>query len=140
MYPVMVNRFGTVYPWGSNKEFSSRFCVNSQVQHETLEEGRRIYRPKSVYSYKNDVNSPNILSNDYYQASYQKFKQIIPIVDCNLGMVSKRFRKKRLVELESRGRIKIIHRTALLRSARILRRVQEIYGDLALRLPRKTTC
>ena len=58
----MVNRIGTVYPCGSNKEFSSRFSVNFRVRHETPEEDRRTYRPKcSDYNNKDKINSPNIL-------------------------------------------------------------------------------
>ena len=40
------------------------------------EEGRRTYRPKRChYNNKDEVKSPNILSNDNYQASFQKFSQ-----------------------------------------------------------------
>ena len=35
----MGNRIETAYPWGSNKEFTSRFYVDSRVRHETPEEG-----------------------------------------------------------------------------------------------------
>ena len=72
----MVNRIRTVYPCGSNKEFSSRFCVGSRIRHETPEEGRRTYRPKRDYTNKDEVNSLNILSNNNYQALSQKFRQI----------------------------------------------------------------
>ena len=75
---VMVNRIGTVYPCDSNKEFSSRFCVDSQVWHETPEEGRRTYWPKRCdCNNKDEVNSPNILSNNNYLTSLQKFRQTI---------------------------------------------------------------
>ena len=61
----MVNRIGTIYPWGSNKGFSWRFCVDSQDQYETPEEGWRIYWPKRYeYNNKDEVNSPNIQSNN----------------------------------------------------------------------------
>ena len=64
LYPVMVNRIGTVYPCGSNKGFSSRFCVDSWVWHETPEEGRRTYRPKRCeYNNKDEVDGPNILND-----------------------------------------------------------------------------
>ena len=46
VYPVMVNRIRTIYPPGLDKGFSSRFCVGSQVQYETPEEGQRIYQLK----------------------------------------------------------------------------------------------
>ena len=68
----MVNRIGTVYPWGSNKGFSSRFCVDSQVWHETPEEGWRTYQLQYYdYNNKDEVNSPNILSDNNYQATSQ---------------------------------------------------------------------
>ena len=60
----MVNKIGTVYTCGSNKEFSLRFCVDSGVQLEAPEK-----------HYENN-NSPNILSNNNYQASSQKFRHI----------------------------------------------------------------
>ena len=76
----MVNRIETVYPSGPNKGFSSRFCVRSQVRHETSEESRRTYRSKRCeYNNKNKVNSPDIQSNNKYQASSKKFRQMI---DC----------------------------------------------------------
>ena len=57
----MVNRIETVYSCGSNKGFSSSFCV----QHETPEEGQRTYWPKHCdYNNKDEVNSQNILSNN----------------------------------------------------------------------------
>ena len=37
----MVYRIGAVLPCGLNKEFSSRFCVDSRVWHETPEEGQK---------------------------------------------------------------------------------------------------
>ena len=49
---------------------------------------------------------------------------VIPIIVGALGTV-KKTSKKRLAELEIRGRIKTIQTTALLGSARILRRVRE---------------
>ena len=74
----MVNRIRTVYPGGSNKGFSSRFCVDSRVRYETPEEGRGIYWPKhGDYSNKHEDNSPNILSDNYYLTSSQKFRPII---------------------------------------------------------------
>ena len=46
--------------------------------HETPEEGQRTYQLKCCdYNNKDEVNSLNILSNNNYQASSQKFKQII---------------------------------------------------------------
>ena len=74
LYSVMINRIGTVYPCGSNKGFSSKFCVDSQVWHERPEEGRRTSQSKHCdYNNKDEVNSLNILSKNNYQASSQKF-------------------------------------------------------------------
>ena len=43
-----------------------------------------------------------------------------------------------LVDLETRRRVETIQTKALLRSSKILRRVQETWGDLSLRFQRKT--
>ena len=53
----------------------------------------------------------------------------IPIVIGVLGTVSKGLIKG-LKDLKIRGRVEAIKTTALLRSARILRRVLETWGDL----------
>ena len=59
----MIHRNGTVKSSGSNKGFSSRFCADNRVHHETPEEGRRTYRPKRWdYNNKDEVNSPYIVS------------------------------------------------------------------------------
>ena len=60
MYPVVGKRIGTVYPFGSNKGFSSIFCVKSRVWYEAPEEGQRIYWPKS-YEYNNKDEMIRIL-------------------------------------------------------------------------------
>ena len=44
--------FGTVYPFGWNKRFSSRICVDSWVRQETHEESRRTYKPNH-FEYNN---------------------------------------------------------------------------------------
>ena len=60
----MVDRIGTVYTCGSNKGFTLRFCVDSQVRNETPEGGR------NTREYKDEGNSPNILiNNDYLPSS-----------------------------------------------------------------------
>ena len=58
-----------------DKGFRSRLCLGFWVQHKIPEEGRQTYRQKfCVY---NDVDkSPDILSDQNYQASSQKFWQI----------------------------------------------------------------
>ena len=63
---------------------------------------------------------------------------IIPIVIGAFGTVTKGLLKG-LEDLEIRGRVETIHTTALLRMARILRRVLETWGDLlSLKLQWKT--
>ena len=59
---VMVIGITTIYPHGLNK--SSKFCVGSQVQHKTLEEGQRMHRLKYCrYNNEDEDNSPNIISD-----------------------------------------------------------------------------
>ena len=53
---------------------------------------------------------------------------VVPIVIGALGTVTKEL-VKGLEDIEIRGRMDTIQATALLRSARLLRRVQEIWGD-----------
>ena len=44
---------------------------------ETPEEGRRTYRPKRCeYNNKDEVSSPNILSDNNYHVSFQKLRRI----------------------------------------------------------------
>ena len=63
---------------------------------------------------------------------------IVPIVIGALGTVTKGLLKG-LVDLEVGGRVETIQTTALLRTARILRWVLEIWGDLlSLKLQWKT--
>ena len=63
---------------------------------------------------------------------------IMQIVTGELGTVTKGLLKG-LEDLEIGGRVETIQTTALLRTARILRRVLETWGDLlSLKLQRKT--
>ena len=63
---------------------------------------------------------------------------IVPIVIGALGTVTKGLLKG-LEDLEVRGRVETIQTTALLRTARILRRVLETWGNLlSLKLQWKT--
>ena len=63
---------------------------------------------------------------------------IVPIVIGALGIITKRLLKG-LEDLEVGGRVETIQTTALLRTARILRRVLETWGDLlSLKLQWKT--
>ena len=63
---------------------------------------------------------------------------IVPIVIGSLGTVTKGLLKG-VEDLEFGGRVETIQATALLRTARILRRVMETWGDLmSLKLQWKT--
>ena len=63
---------------------------------------------------------------------------IVPIVIGAFGTITKRLLKG-LEDLEVVGRVEIIQMTALLRTAKILRRVLETWGDLlSLKLQWKT--
>ena len=63
---------------------------------------------------------------------------IVPITIGALGTITKGLLKE-LEDLEVDGRVETIQTTALLRTARILRRVLEIWGDLlSLKLQWKT--
>ena len=65
---------------------------------------------------------------------------VIPIVIGALGTVTKGL-IKRQEDFEIRGCLETIQTTALLRSARILRRILETWGDLlSLRLQWKAIC
>ena len=103
----MVNRIGTVYPCGSKKEFSSRFCVDSQICHGTPEEGRRTYQPKSCYyNYKDEDDSPNILSNNN-QTNKQKARKLMII---HVFLIKRSYRhicvKKRLELMQYKKKMK----------------------------------
>ena len=62
-------------PRGLNKGHGSKFRVGSRVQQETLEEGRRIYRPKRCEYNKKD-NSQKTLNDKNHQPSSQKLRQL----------------------------------------------------------------
>ena len=72
----MANGIRTGDPRGFNKGRSSKFCVGSRVR-QTLEEGRRIYRPKRCGNNNDEDNSPKNLNDKNQQASSQKFRQLI---------------------------------------------------------------
>ena len=57
----MFNGIRTIYPRGLI-EVSLKFCMGSQVQHETPEEGWRTHRPKYC-EYDNEDNGLNNLSD-----------------------------------------------------------------------------
>ena len=60
------------------------FCVGSQVQHQTPEEGWRMCHSKHCeYINEDEDNSPNTLSNKNYQTLSQKFKHIHTYVNKN---------------------------------------------------------
>ena len=73
----MANGIRTGDPCGFNKVRSSKFRVGSRVR-QTLEEGRRTYRPKHCgNNNKDEGNSPKTLNDKNHQASSQKFRQLI---------------------------------------------------------------
>ena len=77
----MVNRIGAVNPSGLNVGFSSRFCVGSQVQHETPEEGQRIYWLKHCQcNNKDEINLLNILSDKNYLRLYNGKIRLLTLV------------------------------------------------------------
>ena len=72
----MVNEIWTIYiPW-LNKGFGSNFQVDSQIWHETPKESCWMHQPKHC-EYNKEDNSQNILTDINYQASSQKFRQIM---------------------------------------------------------------
>ena len=88
----MVSGMRTGYPRGLNKGLGSKFREGSRlrqessrvrkegsrVQQEIPEEGRRAYRPKRCTDNNEDEdNSPNNPNNTNYQASSQKFREIV---------------------------------------------------------------
>ena len=65
MYLGIVNRIWRFYIWGSKLGFSLRYWVDFRVRHETPEEGLRTHSPKRCeYNNKDEVNGPNIFSNN----------------------------------------------------------------------------
>ena len=63
-------------PRGFNKGRRSKYGVGSLVQ-QTLEEGRKIHRPKRCgNNNKNKDNSPKSLNDKNHQGSSQKFRQL----------------------------------------------------------------
>ena len=93
---------GQVYSCGSNKGFGSRFTIYSRVRQESPEDGRRIYRQKCYnHNNKDKVNYPNNLSNNNYQGSSQKFRQIIPV---HIFLVSQG--QKTILSLKSISRVR----------------------------------
>ena len=74
----MINKIRTIHPQGLNKEFGLKFCKGSRVRHETPEESQRTHWPKHCECNNEDeINSPSTLSDKNYQASSQKFRQMI---------------------------------------------------------------
>ena len=62
----MANGIGTGDPRGFNKGRNSKFREGSRVR-QTLEEGRRTYRPKRFgNNYKDEDNSPKTFNDDNY--------------------------------------------------------------------------
>ena len=72
----MANGIRTCNTCGFNKGLSSKFREGSRVQ-QTLEESRRIYRPKCCgNNNKDEDNSLKTLNDKNHQALSQKFRQL----------------------------------------------------------------
>ena len=103
----LVNETRTIYPHGLNEGFSSKFCVGSRVQQETPEEGQKKHQPKHCeYNNKDDNDSQNTLNDKNYEASSQKFRQIMnfnatfnyeKVPHHYTGLKKKKKKKKRLI-------------------------------------------
>ena len=64
----------TIYLIGLNKGFDSKFCVGSQVQQETTEEGWNTHQLKRCeYNDEDEDNSPITLGDKTFQ-SLLKFR------------------------------------------------------------------
>ena len=63
LYMVIVNGMRTIYPCGLNIGFNSKSCSDSQVQHETPEEGKKMHQLNCEYNTEDEYNSLNILSD-----------------------------------------------------------------------------
>ena len=70
----MADGIRTGDPCGFNKGRGSKFREGSRVW-QTPEEGRRTYQLKRENN--NEDNSPKILKDKNYQASSQKFRQVM---------------------------------------------------------------
>ena len=69
----MVNGIRASNPYGLKKGRGSKFRVGSQVRQETLEEGRKTYRPKCCeYNHKDEDNSPKT-QNDKKKVQYSQY-------------------------------------------------------------------
>ena len=92
-------------------------------------------KPSANADVKNSQKSNYYYYYYYYTANWKKTVEYesdgYTIVIGALGTVTKGLIKG-LEDLEIRGRVETIQTTALLRSARILRRVLETWGDLSL--------
>ena len=68
----MVNKLRLIYPHRLKKEFRSKFCVGSQVQHKTYEVGRMAYQLKRcAYNNEDQDESVNILRDKNYSKKYK---------------------------------------------------------------------
>ena len=72
----MINGIRVSDPRGINKGLGLKFYVSSGVQQESFE-GLRIYRPKCEYSNKEEGNCLKTLIDKNYQASLEKFRQLM---------------------------------------------------------------
>ena len=97
------------------------FCVYSRVWHKTPEEGQRTYQPKRRdYNNEDEINSPNILSNNNLSIHLSKS---VHICDGKLGIFlynNKRLYYKQDFNLKKQAKLQGRHKTVnLLNMARI---------------------
>ena len=123
-----------------NKQLDSEFLEGYQLWQKAPQEGWRIqwlkcceHHIQDEYSSSQYVENNNNIINkkDKYLNLARELKKlwnmkvtIVPIVTGVLGTITKKLLKG-LEDLEIGGRVETIQTTALLRTARILRRVQE---------------
>ena len=75
----MINGLRTINLKGLDKGYSSKFCVGSQIQHNTPEEGQRMHWLKHCeYNNEDEPNIPNTLSdkNWYYLIHSWRDKEV----------------------------------------------------------------
>ena len=76
LWVLLANGIRTGDPRGFDGGRSSKFHVGSRVR-QTVEKGRRTYRPKRCgNNNKDEDNSPKTVNDKNHQASSQKFRQL----------------------------------------------------------------
>ena len=82
----MVNEIKTIYPYGLNEGFGSKFWVDYWVWQETAEKEQRMLWLK--HEYKDEDTSLNTLTNKSYQTSFTLSQDIlIKIADKDASII-----------------------------------------------------